>query len=293
MFTLRDKVVVVTGASRGLGRAIAEQAAAAGAIVVGAARGQVELDRLVAAIVGAGGRASALATDVGSLAQMQALRDHAVREHGRIDAWVNDAGTAGPYGPVIDLAPEQFMRVLDTNIRGTYFGSLLAIRQFREQGGGTLLNVLGRGDTTPVPLQCAYGSSKTWIRSFTLALASELEARPEIAVYALNPGLVATDLVHRLDVIAGQEQGLAGFKTIVGMWAKPASIPARSVVELLARGPARKRRVEHRLMGFGSTVVGALRYGLGRLLGRIEPPTIEMQVLPAWTEPAPDSIGEP
>ena len=87
---LRGKVVVITGASRGLGRAVAEQAAARGATVVLAARGAADLDACAHAIVAAGGRASACPTDVTSLEAMQALRDHALREHGRLDAWVND-----------------------------------------------------------------------------------------------------------------------------------------------------------------------------------------------------------
>lgn len=283
MSKLRDKVVVVTGASHGLGCALAKQAAAAGAIVVGAARHQADLDQLVAEIIAAGGRASACVTDVGSFESMLALREHALREHGRLDAWVNNAGTAGAFGPVAELAPEQFLTVIDTNIRGTYFGSLLAIRHFREHGGGTLINLLGRGDKTPVPMQCAYGSSKSWVRAFTLALAREQNDRPDIAVYALNPGMVATRMLHRVDVIAGHEQGLAVFPTIVGMWGRPPEVPARALVELLERGPAGKRRVEHQLMGMGSAMLRAASYGLRRLLGRVGPATIELRSLPAWT----------
>jgi len=288
MTKLRGQVVVITGASRGLGRAIAEQAAAAGAIVVAAARGQADLDRLVADIVAAGGRASACPTDVSSLEQMQALRDHALREHGRLDAWVNDAGTAGSFGPVAEVPPVQFLRVLDTNIRGVYFGSLLAIRKFREQGSGTLINILGRGDKSPVPMQCAYGSSKTWIRSFTLALAREQADQPGIAVHALNPGMVATAMLDHVDVIAGHESGLSVYPTIVGMWARPPEVPARSVIALLERGAAGKRRVEVQLMGMVWAMLRALRYALRRLLGRVEPPKIELRTLPAWREP--DSI---
>lgn len=220
---LRDKVVVITGGSRGLGRAIAEQAAARGAIVVLAARSAAELDACAAAIRAAGGRASTCPTDVTSLDAMQALRDHALREHGRLDAWVNDAGTAGAFGPIIEQDPEAFLRVVDTIVRGAYFGSLLAIRHFREHGGGTLLNMLGRGDTTPVPMQCAYGSSKTWLRAFTLALAAEQKDRPDIAVFALNPGMVATAMLHEVEVIAGHEQGLAVFPTATAKWARPSA----------------------------------------------------------------------
>lgn len=279
---LRDKVVVITGGSRGLGRAIAEQAAARGAIVVLAARSATELDACAAAIRAAGGRASTCPTDVTTLAAMQALRDHALREHGRLDAWVNDAGTAGAFGPIVEQDPEAFLRVVDTIVRGAYFGSLLAIRHFREHGGGTLLNVLGRGDTTPVPMQCAYGSSKTWLRAFTLALAAEQKDRPDIAVFALNPGMVATAMLHEVEVIAGHEQGLAVFPTIVGMWARPPAWPAQRVVALLERGPAAKRKVEHQLLGWGSATLRAARYGLLRLLRRVEPPAIRLHPRPPW-----------
>lgn len=292
MSSLRDKVVVITGASRGLGRAVAIEAAGLGAVVVAAARSPAALDELVAEIRAAGGRASACPTDVTSLDAMRALRDHALHEQGRIDAWVNDAGTAGAFGPIAELAPDDFLRVLDTNVRGAYFGSLLAIRQFRGQAsGGTLLNVLGRGDKTPVPMQAAYGASKTWLRAFTLALAAEQNDRSDIAVFALNPGMVATAMLHEVEVIAGHEAGLAVFPTIVGMWARPAELPAARIVDLLARGPAAKRRVEHQLLGLGSATLRAARYLLLRLLGRAAPATIRLRAIPAWREP--DRLPEP
>ena len=87
---------------------------------------------------------------------------------GNIDIWVNNAGYGGIYGPTATIDPQDFERVMRTNIFGEYYGSWVALQHFLAQGtGGKLINLLGRGDTTPVAFQNAYASSKAWVRNFT------------------------------------------------------------------------------------------------------------------------------
>ncbi|MEI2652469.1 MAG: SDR family NAD(P)-dependent oxidoreductase [Microthrixaceae bacterium] len=222
-------MAVITGSSRGLGFAIAQAFAAAGAAVVIAARSQAAVEKAVGELVASGWRAAGFAADVSHRDQVEALAEHAVATFGRLDIWVNNAGVAGPYGPTLDTAPAAFEQVVNTNILGTYYGSHAAMRRFLDQGSGKLINLLGHGWKGPVPWQNAYSASKAWVRSFTLALAAETK-ESGVGVFAFNPGMVLTELLTDVEVIAGSEARLQRFPAIVRMWAKPPAVPAAKAV---------------------------------------------------------------
>jgi glucose 1-dehydrogenase len=227
--SLGQKVAVVTGGTRGLGLAIAMALSKAGASVMVASRSQASVDEAVAQITSAGGKAAGLAVDVSSQADLEVLADRTIETFGRLDLWINNAGTAGPYGPTVDLDPTAFEQVVRTNILGVYYGSRVAMRHFLGQGSGKLINLVGRGYNGPVVWQNAYGSSKAWVRNFTLALAEETRASG-VGVFAFNPGMVLTDLLTHVDVIAGSEGSLKSFGKVVRMWARPPEVPAKKVV---------------------------------------------------------------
>ena len=191
--SLKGKIAVVTGASRGLGKAIAMLFARNGAKVVLAARSQKDIEQNVAELREDGYTAVACVCDVSDPAQVEALARFAIQTYGHFDIWINNAGAAGPYGATFDLAPEQFLGVLQTNVLGVYHGSRLAMRHFLPRKSGKLINILGAGSKKPAPNQNAYGSSKAWMRVFTLALAKEYKDSG-VGVYALQPGLMDTDL---------------------------------------------------------------------------------------------------
>ena len=170
---LNGKTAVITGSTRGFGLSMAQEFARQGAAVVVSSRSAEAVEQAVAGLRAGGVRASGLACDVSDLAQVQALAEHAIMTFGALDVWVNNAGLSAPYGPTIHVFPERFTQVTQTNVLGTYHGSLVAMRHFLEGGGGKLINILGRGERGPQPMQNAYASSKAWIKSFTLALAEE------------------------------------------------------------------------------------------------------------------------
>src|SRR5512138_3408036 len=142
---LKTKVAVITGGSRGLGYAIAEAYAREGAKVVIASRTRNAVDRAVRKLRESGAQAEGLACDVSNLQQVEALADFAVQKFGRLDIWVNNAGLSAPYGPTAHLPSADFKNVIDTNITGTYYGSVTAMRYFAKQESGKLINLLGRG----------------------------------------------------------------------------------------------------------------------------------------------------
>ncbi len=225
MPTLKDKVAVITGGSRGLGLSIAEVFAREGAAVVIASRSQRSVEAAVQGLKAQGRQAAGIACDVSHLGQVEAVAALALSTYGRLDIWVNNAGLLAPFGPTAHLPPDAFQRVIDTNIVGVYNGSVTALRHFVPQRSGKLINLLGRGDNGPVPLHNAYASSKRWVRTFTSAVAREY-ADSGVGVYAFNPGLVTTEMVSQVQSVAGYEAQLNSLKTVVRLLANPPEVPA-------------------------------------------------------------------
>jgi NAD(P)-dependent dehydrogenase (short-subunit alcohol dehydrogenase family) len=288
---LQDKVIVVTGSSRGLGFAIAEAAATAGAKVVISSRTGDAVAAAVAAVRAAGGDASGLACDVGDLAQVEALAEHAMRSYGRFDVWINNAGYAPPFGATMHVPPDLFMRAVQTNIAGTYNGALVALRAFLPTGRGKLINILGRGaEGRPVPMQNGYAASKTWERNFTKALADEYRDTG-VGIYAINPGLMRTDFLTNLQVVSGYEERLKALPTVIRMWATPPEVPAQRVIWLASSATDGKTGLLLSAMGPVQMLGGALREGLRWLLRHPAPPVkMEATVIPAAL-PLPDRGG--
>lgn len=229
MEKLKDKVAVVTGGTRGLGLAIANAYGYEGAKVVIGSRSSDSVQNAVSKLKANGIEAGGLKCDVGYLEQVEALSLFALDHFGKIDVWVNNAGISAPYGPTIHIPSQEVERTLQTNILGVYYGSLVALRGFLLQGRGKLINVLGRGDKHPVPLQNAYASSKTWVRNFTLALAEEYKDSG-VGVFAFKPGLVDTDMMRKVNVVSGYEQRIKGLTTVMRMWGKSPEVPAQKAV---------------------------------------------------------------
>jgi NAD(P)-dependent dehydrogenase (short-subunit alcohol dehydrogenase family) len=193
---LAEQVLVITGGSSGIGLATARLAAAAGAKVVLAARNQRDLAAAVRAIQAAGGHALAVTADVSDPEQVEGIAVEAMREFGRIDTWVNNAGVS-LYGKVLDTSLDDMHRQFEINFWGSVYGSLAAVHQMRKRGG-TLINVASVLADRAVPLQGIYCASKHALKAFTDALRMELEAdRVPIKVCLIKPASMATPLIDK------------------------------------------------------------------------------------------------
>lgn len=258
MQRLANRVAVITGGTRGLGLAIARAMASEGAAVVIGSRTSQAVDDAVRGLQAAGAEAAGMALDVSDLAQVQALARHALATYGHIDIWVNAAGTAGSYGATLGVDPHEFNQVIRTNIVGAYNGSRTALPIMLAQGSGKLINLLGMGYNTPTPWQSAYGSSKSWVRAFTLALASETKGQG-VGVFAFQPGMVLTDLLTNIRVIQGSEQRLKVFPVVVRILAQPPEAPARKAVWIASSATDGKTGLIVKASTLGMQLGGAFR----------------------------------
>ncbi|MBN8618081.1 MAG: SDR family oxidoreductase [Anaerolineae bacterium] len=272
MTSLKGKVAVITGSSRGLGFAIAETYAQAGASVVLAARSSKTVVQAVDSLRAKGYTASGLTCDVSALDQVRALAEHAVSTFGRIDIWVNNAGISGIYGPTAHIPVERFEQVLRTNIFGTYYGSVIALEHFVRQGSGKLINLLGRGDNGPVKFQNAYASSKYWVKSFTMALAQEYKATG-VGIYAFNPGLVDTEMLRDLEAVQSFESKLNPLKTVIRLWANPPTVPAQKALWLASSATDGKTGLYVNVLGRQQALSGLLRDLMRRITRTPAPDT--------------------
>jgi short-subunit dehydrogenase len=193
---LSEQVLVITGASSGIGRATARLAAQAGARVVLAARNEHDLASAVREIQHAGGRALAVTADVSEPEQVEAIAVEAMREFGQIDTWVNNAGVS-LYGKLLDTSLDDMHRQVEINFWGGVYGSLAAVHRMRKRGG-TLINVASVLADRAIPLQGIYCASKHALKAFTDSLRMELEAdQLPIAVCLVKPASMATPLFDK------------------------------------------------------------------------------------------------
>ena len=188
---LNEQVIVITGASSGIGLATARLAARRGARLVLAARSESDLYQLTDEIARLGGRAVPVAADVGSEADVRRIANEAVRAFGGFDTWVNNAGVS-IYGRAMDIDLDDMRRLFDTNVWGVVVGSRVAVEHLRNRGGA-LINIGSEVSDKAVPLQSVYSASKHAVKGWTDALRMELESEgAPVAVTLIKPGPIDT-----------------------------------------------------------------------------------------------------
>lgn len=192
---IENKVIVITGAGSGIGRATALLLASRGASIVLGARREAQIASVAAEIGAAGGQAIYLSTDVARREQVEALIALAAERYGRVDVLVNNAGI-GPISRFDALKVDDWDAMIDVNIKGVLYGIAATLPLFAQQESGHIVNVVSTAGLRIVPTMGVYAATKNAVRTLTEALRQE--AGPHLRVTEVSPGMIATDFASSM-----------------------------------------------------------------------------------------------
>jgi 3-oxoacyl-[acyl-carrier protein] reductase len=208
---LKGKVAVVTGASKGIGAAIARQLAAEGAaVVVNYSSSKEGAERVVAEIVGKGGKAVAVQANVAKKADIQRLFAETKKAFGRLDVLVNNAGIY-EFAPLGEVTAEHFHKQFDLNVLGLILATQEAARHFGPEGG-SVINISSVVSTSAPPNASVYSATKAAVDAVTRSLAKELGPR-KVRVNSINPGMVETEGTTSLGITADESDFRKSFES--------------------------------------------------------------------------------
>jgi NADP-dependent 3-hydroxy acid dehydrogenase YdfG len=222
MSSIKGKVIVITGASSGIGEAAAKLLAEYGAKVVVGARRTGRLEALATEINEKGGAARAHAVDVANRASVQALVDFAKAEFGSVDVIVNNAGVM-PLSPMTALKVDEWDRMIDVNIRGVLHGIAAVLPDMKARGSGHIINVASVGAHVVVPTGAVYCATKYAVWAISEGLRQE---NPDLRVTIISPGVVATEL--------GNDISDRGTKEQLAEWRKASSLTPDAIARAIA-----------------------------------------------------------
>ena len=254
---LKDKVVVVTGSTRGFGLAIARAFVEAGAKVVITGRSQEAVERSLNGMQ-AGERAAGFVLDVREEAQVHGLAKNAIEKFGHFDIWINNAGYSSAAGMLLDMDPREALDMFLTNDMGAMYGAQAAMKHFLPRKQGLLVNIYGNGSfLRPATPTALYGTTKAWLTSFTRSLANENKGSG-VQILGFSPGMMSTDMLTSPRVVGEKAQArMENFGFVLRFLSQPADVPARQLVKTI-RGQ-RKDFVEFQMFKPWTPLLGLLR----------------------------------
>lgn len=267
---LAEKVVVITGSTRGIGRAIADACVARGATVVISSRTPDAVARTVAELTEAGATASGFAANAGCFEELEALRDHALATHGRIDVWISNAGVSNGYRYLEDETAPEIHDLITINVLGQLYSAKAMLPYFREHGG-YLMNLCGRGwKGGATPYTTAYGASKAASASLTRSLAAENKAHRNVSINAFTPGMVATDF-YRDDMPCSPrlEATRDNVRFALEAFGTPLKDVGERCADLIAEEPGRTTGRIYPMLGLGHTIVGGAKMAWWGMTGKM------------------------
>ncbi len=224
---LSGKVAVITGASKGIGASIALHLAAEGAaVVINYASSKEAAERVVAEIVGKGGKAIAVQADVAKPADIKRLFSEAKKAFGKLDILVNNAGIY-EFAPLEDVTAERFHKMFDLNVLGVILASQEAVKQFGA-AGGSIINISSVVATAAQPGASVYSATKAAVDAVTRSLAKELGPR-NIRVNSINPGMVETEGTHAAGITESDFRKQTEAQTPLGRIGQPDEIAPAAV----------------------------------------------------------------
>lgn len=280
MLTIKDKIVVVTGSTRGYGYAIAESLLEAGATVAVTGRSQQAVDRALASLQPKG-RVSGFVLDVREEDQIYKLVEDVIREFGRIDIWINNAGYSNAAGMMLDMNPQDALDMFMANDLGVLQCTQAIMRYMLPRKQGVLVNIYGNGSfLRPASPTGLYGATKAWMTSFTRSLAKELKGSG-VQILGFSPGMMTTDMLTSPNVVGerGREM-LTNFGFVLRFLGQPAKYASDKLVRTLASN--RREFTEVKLFKPWTPLLGLLRVGWENLTRTGKTPEFELHYLEAY-----------
>ena len=280
MPAIKDKVVVITGSTRGFGFAIAESMLEAGATVAITGRSQKAIDSALTTLQPKG-RVSGFVMDVREEQQVYKLVEDVIKEFGRIDIWVNNAGYSNAAGMMIDMNPQDALDMFMSNDLGMLQCTQAIMQYMLPRKQGLLVNIYGNGSflrpSSPTGL---YGATKAWITSFTRTLAIELK-NSGVQILGFSPGMMTTDMLTSPNVVGERgKEILKNFGFVLRFLGQPAKYAADKLTQTIAGN--RKEFMEVKLFKPWTPMLGLLRVGWENLTKSGNTPEFKLNYQPAY-----------
>jgi NAD(P)-dependent dehydrogenase (short-subunit alcohol dehydrogenase family) len=236
---LKDKVIVITGSTRGIGRAIAEACAQEGARVVVCSRQEPAVKKTCETLRQQGFDVSGVTVDVSIPSDLEELLQHAIETWGRVDVWVNNAGLSAGLRPLDELGHEEISRIIDVNLTGTLQACRIILPYFAQHGGGVLINMSGRGGRgEAAPFLTTYAATKAAVTNLTRSLAQENKDHP-ISIHSVIPGMVATDFYRDIKTSPKLAASAQNVPYALKAFGVPLDIVGRFIVQIAAQEPGK------------------------------------------------------
>jgi NADP-dependent 3-hydroxy acid dehydrogenase YdfG len=254
---MKDKVVVITGSTRGFGYAIAEAMLNAGAKVVIGGRSEDALQKSITSLEKLG-IVKGQICDVKEEKQVYALARSAAQTFGRIDVWINNAGYSSSAGLMMETHPNQAIDMFLANDMGTLYGSQAALHFMTKQKEGTLVNIYGNGSfLRPASPTGLYGATKAWITSFTRSLSKEITGSG-VKLIGFSPGMMLTDMLTNPTVIGEHgKETMKRYSFVLRMLGNDPRKAAQKLVETVADN--KKEFTEYRMLRPWTIMLSLLR----------------------------------
>jgi NAD(P)-dependent dehydrogenase (short-subunit alcohol dehydrogenase family) len=275
MSQIKDKVVVITGSTRGFGYAIAESMLEAGAVVAVTGRSQRVVENTLSSLQPKG-RVSGFVMDVREEEQVYKLVEDVIQEFGRIDIWVNNAGYSNAAGMMLDMNPQDALDMFMSNDLGVMYCTQAIMRYMLPRKQGMLVNIYGNGSfLRPASPTGLYGTTKAWLTSFTRSLAKELKGSG-VQILGFSPGMMTTDMLTNPLVVGerGREM-LKNFGFVLRFLGQPAKYAADKLVKSIESD--HREFTEVKLFKPWTPMLGLIRVGWENLTKTGKTPEFEMR----------------
>lgn len=265
---LDNKVIVITGSTRGIGRAIAKACAEEGGKVVICSRNKEAVEETCNSIARKGFKATGIAIDVSNENEVRKLFDHALKIYGTIDVWINNAGLSAGYRMLHDLSESEIRNIIDVNITGTLQACKMVIPFFIQNKKGILINISGKGGRgEAAPYLTTYAATKAAVTSLTKSLAKEYKAYP-ISIHSVFPGMVETDFYKDIKVSPNLAKEVENIPLLLKVFGVPKERVAKAIVDIAAQEPGERSGKQYSLMGGVKTMKAMLIIIWYRLTGK-------------------------